>query len=93
MTKYGVSKEGINSLTQLATDIGSIGGEIEESGQALTAAIGAIDDGLGTYEDEIIDLVGSINAAQEKGRGSAERLSGKISKMASDVEELVNAGL
>lgn len=92
MTKYGVSKEGIESLTQLATDISSIGDEIEASGQTLTAAIEAIGDGLGAYEDEIVDLVGSVNKAREKGRDSAERLSEMISKMASDIEELVNAG-
>ena len=93
MTRYGISKEGVNALTQLATDIGSINGEIEESGQVLTTAVEAIGDELGTYEDEIIDLVRNVKTAQEKGRDSAEHLSGEISKMASDVEELVNSGL
>ncbi len=93
MTKYGISKEGVEALTQLASDIDSINEEIEESGLTLTTTVEAIGDDLGLYEDEIVDLVGDVNTAKEKGRDSAELLSGKVSKMASDIEELVNAGL
>ncbi len=93
MVKYGISQEGVDALNQLASDIGAINGDIEGSGQTLADAIDALGSDLGVYEDEIIDLVASVNATQEKGRESAEHLSNKVSEMAANVEELVNSGL
>ena len=71
----------------------SLNNDIDDNGRKLTAVIGGLSDGLGIYEDEIMDLVSSVNATKEKGRESVEVLTEKINKLADDVEELVNAGL
>ena len=92
MPKYGISPEGVSALNQLAKDIGAINNEIEESGTLLTSKISSIGDRQGVYEEEIVEVVSAVNATQEKGRDSAELLSGKVSDMATNVESLLNAG-
>mgnify|MGYP004631690893 FL=1 len=93
MAKYQISEKGVAELKKLAADMSSLNNDIDDNGRKLTAVIGGLSDGLGIYEDEIMDLVSSVNATKEKGRESVEVLTEKINKLADDVEELVNAGL
>ena len=93
MAKYGISKEGADSLKQLATDMSTLNNDIQECGRRLTSKVSGLGEGLGLYEDQILDLVANINRTQEKGRESVELLANKVKKMASDVETLVSAGL
>lgn len=93
MAKYQISEKGVAELKKLAVDMSSLNNDIDDNGRKLTAVIGGLSDGLGIYEDEIMDLVSSVNATKEKGLESVEVLTEKINKLADDVEELVNAGL
>lgn len=93
MAKYGISKEGADSLKQLATDMSTLNNDIQECGRKLTSKVSSLGEGLGLYEDQILDLVANINRTQEKGRESVELLTNKVKKMAADVEAMVCAGL
>ena len=93
MAVYGISKEGADALKQLASDMGRLNNDIQDCGRQLTSKISGLGDGLGIYEDQILELVSGVNRTQEKGRASVELLTTKVKKMASDVEALVAAGL
>lgn len=93
MTRYGISSEGALALKKLAKDMRGLNDDIEENGQTLLSTISGIGEGLGIYEEKIIDLVSSVNATQDKGRESVEQLSTRIEKLASNVEALVSSGL
>lgn len=93
MARYGINKEGVASLNQLANDLCNINNEIEDDGKKLKNTVSGLGDDLGIYEEQIIDLVEKVNSEQQKGRESIQQLSGKVKKMASDAEVLVNAGL
>ena len=93
MAKYGINKEGVEALNQLANDLGNINKDIEDDGKKLKTSVASLSDNLGIYEDQILELVDKVNSAQEKGRESIQQLSGTVKKKASEAEELVNAGL
>lgn len=93
MAKYGINKEGVEALNQLANDLSSVNNDIEDDGNKLKSTISGLGDDLGIYEDQINELIEKVNAEQQKGRDSIQQLSGKVKKMASDAEALVNAGL
>lgn len=93
MAKYGINQEGVESLNQLTNDLGSINNEIEEDGKKLENTVSSLGDDLGIYEEQILEVVASVNSAQEKGRESIQQLSAKVKKMATDAAALVGAGL
>lgn len=93
MAKYGISQEGVDALNQLAQDMMNINNDIEQSGRTLKGQISGLSDGLGVYEDEIIELVDEVNNAQEKGRESLIKLSVKAKELAKQVSELLNSGI
>ncbi len=93
MAKYGINKEGVASLNQLANDLGNINNDIEDDGKKLKNTVSSLGDNLGIYEEQILEVIESVNSAQQKGRESIQQLSAKVKKMASDAEALVSAGL
>ena len=93
MAKYGISQEGVSALNQLASDMMNINNDIEECGRTLKTTVSGLSDGLGVYEEEIIDLVDEVNNVQERGREPLIQLSVKAKDMANRVAELVGAGL
>ena len=93
MAKYGINKEGVDALNQLANDLGSINKDIEDDGKKLKSTVSSLGDNLGIYEDQIFELIENVNQAQQRGRESIQQLSAKVKKMASDAEVLVSAGL
>ena len=93
MAKFGINKEGVAALRQLEKDLKSVNTEIETSGKTLKAAVSGIGEGLGIYEEKILELVDSVNNTQRTGRESVEQLTGKISDKITDIEELISAGL
>ena len=93
MARYGINKEGVESLNQLANDLSSINNDIVEDGKKLKSTVSSLGDNLGIYEDQILELIEKVNSAQQKGRESIQSLSSKVRKMATDAEALVNAGL
>lgn len=93
MAKYGINKEGVDSLNQLANDLSSINDEIEENGKKLRNTVSSLGEDLGIYEEQILEIIESVNSAQQKGRESIQQLSVKVKKMATDAAALVSAGL
>lgn len=93
MAKYGISQEGVSALNQLASDMMNINNDIEECGRTLKTTVSGLSDGLGVYEEQIIDLVDEVNNVQERGREPLIQLSAKAKDMANRVSELVSAGL
>lgn len=93
MAKYGISQDGVDALNQLVSDMMNINNNIEQSGRTLKSQVSGLSDGLGVYEEEIIELVDEVNNAQEKGRESLIKLSTKAKELANQVSELLNAGL
>ena len=93
MAKYGINKEGVVALNQLAKDLGSINKDIEDEGKKLKTTVSSLGDDLGIYDEQILELIENVNKAQQKGRDSIQQLSVKVKKMASDAEALVSAGL
>lgn len=93
MAKYGINEKGVESLNQLANDLGSINKDIGDNGDKLKNTISSLGSDLGIYEDQIIELIENVNAAQQKGSESIQQLSAKVKKMAMDAEALVGAGL
>lgn len=93
MAKYGISQEGVDSLNQLAQDLMNINNDIEQCGRNLKGKVSGLGEELGTYEDQINDLVDAVNNAQEKGRESLIKLSVKAKDLANQVADLLAAGL
>ena len=93
MAKYGINKEGVASLNQLANDLGTINKDIEDDGKRLKTTISGLSDNLGIYDEQINELIDNVNAEQQKGRDSIQQLSAKVKKMADDADALVNMGL
>ena len=93
MAKYGINKEGVASLNQLANDLGTINKDIEDDGKRLKTTISGLSDNLGIYDEQINELIDKVNAEQQKGRDSIQQLSEKNKKMADDADALVNMGL
>ncbi len=93
MAKYGISQEGVSALNQLASDMMNINNDIEECGRTLKTTVSGLSDGLGVYEEQIIDLVDEVNNVQERGREPLIQLSVKAKDMANRVSELVSSGL
>lgn len=92
MSKYGISTEGVESLNQLANDLSKINIEIYDEGQKLKTTVGGYGEGLGIYEDKILELVDTVTSIQRNGKEAIEQLVTSIRKLASDVQELINAG-
>lgn len=93
MAVYGISKEGVSALKQLAADMGTLNSDIQECGKTLKGQVSALGEGLGIYEEQILDLIADVNQTQEKGRESVEQLTAKVKKMADEVDAMVQAGL
>ena len=93
MAKYGINLQGVSSLNQLAKDMVDINKSISENSRALKATITGKGEELGEYEDQILDLVTSINRSQEKGGESIDILTERIKKIAEDLNRLISAGL
>ena len=93
MAKFGINKEGVASLNQLANDLGTINKDIEDDGKKLKSTVSGLSDNLGIYEEQIIELIDKVNTEQQKGRDSIQQLSAKVKKMADDADALVNMGL
>lgn len=91
--KYGINQPGADALNQLAQDMSRLNSDIEENGTALKSKIAGLEEDLGIYGEQILDLVGSVNTTQEKGRESVELLTSEVKKLADQVQELVNLGL
>ena len=75
------------------SQIADVNLDILKINKKLTTKISGLGEGLGIYEEQILELVAGVNQTQEKGRESVELLTNKVKKMAADVEAMVSAGL
>jgi len=91
--KYGISQQGVTSLRKLATDLSKLNDDIESNGKTLESTINGLDDGLGVYGNQILEVIKKVNGTQEKGRESVDQLTSKVNKLADQVETLVNGGI
>lgn len=65
MAVYGISKEGADALKQLATDMSTLNNDIQECGQKLTAKVSGLGEGLGIYEEQILELMMPILESED----------------------------
>lgn len=93
MARYGISKEGADSMRNLANSLRRGTDDIREGGNNLRSEIAGIGEGLGVYEEQILELVTEINLAQTKGQQAVETLITKANNKAADIDSLVSAGL
>lgn len=85
MAKYAISEEGISQLQKLSKSIISDTENIYEAGALLKNNISSLGEGLGVYEDEIIDLVNHNQAALQSNREVFKQLSNSILKKADEI--------
>ena len=93
MARYGISKEGADSMRNLAGSLRRGTEDIQEGGNTLRSSIASMGEELGIYEEEILEVVAEINLAQNKGHQAIETLITKANKKAAEIDALVSAGL
>ena len=67
MAKYGINKEGVDALNQLANDLSSINNDIDDDGKKLKSTVAGLGDNLGIYEEQINEIIEKVNSEQQKG--------------------------
>ena len=89
MAKYAISEEGVSQLQKLSKSIISDTENIYEAGISLKNNISSLGEGLGIYENEIIDLVNHNQAALQSNREVFKQLSDTIIKKADEICSLM----
>lgn len=85
MAKYAISEEGVSQLQKLSKSIISDTENIYEAGISLKNNISSLGEGLGIYENEIIDLVNHNQATLQSNREVFKQLSDSIVKKADEI--------
>ena len=85
MAKYAISEEGVSQLQKLSKSIISDTENIYEAGISLKNNISSLGEGLGIYENEIIDLVNHNQATLQSNREVFKQLSDSIIKKADEI--------
>ena len=93
MAKFGITAEGVSALRQLAKDMKTINNELEDSARTLKTKISGLGDGLGNYEEPILNLIECVNLAQVGGREAIEVLIVKVNQLAETVDALLVEGI
>lgn len=92
MAKYAISAEGSEGLRLLAQKALGYSSAIEEAGETLKKGISGLN-GLGIYEERIIEVVNEVDMARMGGSEAVENVAKVLTDKANDIDELVNAGL
>lgn len=92
MAKYAISEEGVSQLQKLSKSIISDTENIYEAGISLKNNISSLGEGLGIYENEIIDLVNHNQATLQSNREIFKQLSDSIIKKADEICGLMGFG-
>lgn len=92
MAKYAISEEGVLELQKLSKGIISNTESIYEAGNSLKNNISSLGEGLGVYEDEILDLVNHNQATLQSNREVFKQLSDSIVKKADEICGLMGFG-
>lgn len=89
MTKYAISAEGAAAMRKLAGDMRSLESDISTASSTLTGKVSGLGDGLGVFEEKILEVIGQVDAAQKTGESAIETLSTQIDGKASTIEGLI----
>ncbi len=93
MAKYAISKEGAEAMSALAKGLLINANDIINTSQVLNQKIAVLNDGLGTYANEINELINRNLSTLQKNRADIIGLANKIKTKANEISELVNMGL
>lgn len=93
MAKYAISSSGESSMRQLANDIKSFSTSNLEAGRRLKQATLSVEDGLGIYLADILEIIAQTQNSVGQSSESLETLAQKVMQKADDISELVAMGL
>lgn len=85
MAKYGINQKGVQSLQKLAKDLKTFSGDIENSGNTLLGEAGRVQDELGEFADDIIELVRGVSKSQKNGKEAMKDLADNATKLANTI--------
>ena len=88
MAKYGISKEGVDSLCKLSNDLLSGTVALNDAGTLLERQMLAFGDRLGIYEEEIFELISKHKRALNDNSAEFVELSNKILAKAEEIKGL-----
>lgn len=77
MAKYAISEEGISSLERLSQDLKSASTNIDEECTKLYNIVEGLEDGLGVYYKELLELVRSALSTNRASKEEVEYLANK----------------
>ena len=89
MVKYAVSNEGVNALNKLNTDLNKNNNDIINACSTLQTTINGLGSTIGIFEEQLNQLISAVRNAQKEGEEGIEQLSGRVSKLASEVAQIV----
>lgn len=93
MAKYAISSSGESSMRQLANDIKSFSTSNLEAGRRLKQATLSVEDGLGIYLEDILEIIAQTQNSVVQSSESLETLAQKVMQKADAISELVAMGL
>ena len=92
MAKYAISEKGVNELKKLSKSIITNTESIYEAGVTLKNTISSLGEGLGVYEDEILDLVNHNSATLQTNKDIFKQLSDTVMNKADEIYSLMGFG-
>ena len=94
MSKYAISRKGIESLEELKYTLSGTSEEIKMVSVSLLNFIGGLENGLGVYYKEILTLTRNVLASlQEAEEGITALTNTSIPNRINDIEYLISMGL
>lgn len=93
MAKYAISSSGEARMRQLANDIKNFSTSNLEAGRKLKQATLSVEDGLGIYLVDILEIITQTQNSVGQSSESLETLAQKVMQKADDISELATMGL
>ena len=97
MAKYAISRKGIESLEELKDTLAGTSDDITMVSEALINVINGLENGLGVYYKEILELTRNVlltlKEAKEGDDGIDVMTNVLIPQQINRIEELINMGL
>lgn len=93
MAKYAISSSDQSSMRQLANDIKSFSTSNLEAGRRLKQTTLSVEDGLGIYLADILEIIAQTQNSVGQSSESLETLAQKVMQKADEISELVAMGL
>lgn len=93
MAKYAISSSGEAGMRQLASDIKNFSSNNLEAGRKLKQATISVEDGLGIYMADIMEIIAQTQISVRHSSESLETLAQRVLQKADGISELVAMGL